>query len=108
MAAVKVERRVYSVSSPQLFGTCLAALGQLGATIEGHDVDQGTIVAMLGAGLLAPISELSLTLRPLGAERTELAVTWRARKRGGDRRLLAVFLDSVDVLIASQPVDGAV
>ena len=99
MAAVMVERRVYMVPSLQLFGICLTALGQLRATIERHDVDQGTIVAMLGAGLLSPISELSLALRPLDARRTELAVTWRARKRGGDRRLLAVFLDSVDQLI---------
>src|SRR2546421_12071423 len=99
MAAVTVERRVYTVPSLQLFGICLTALGQLRATIERHDVDQGTIVAVLGAGLLAPISELSLALRPLGAGQTELAATWRARKHGGDRRLLAVFLDTIDGLI---------
>jgi hypothetical protein len=99
MAAVKVERRVYSAPPLQLFGICLTALGQLRAMIERHDVDQGTIVATLGQGLLAPISELALALRPLGEGRTELVATWRARKRGGDRRLLAVFLDSVDQLI---------
>jgi hypothetical protein len=99
MAAVKVERRVYSVPPLQLFGICLTALGQLRATIERHDVDQYTIVALLGEGLLGPISELSLALRPLGDQRTELAATWRARKRSGDRRLLTVFLDSVDALI---------
>jgi hypothetical protein len=77
----------------------LTALGQLRATIERHDIDQGTIVATLGEGLLAPMSELSLALRPLGEGRTELAATWRARKRGGDRRLLTVFLDSVDGLM---------
>ena len=99
MAAAKVERRVYSVSSPQLFGVCVTVLGQLRATIERHDVEQGAIVAALGEGLLAPISELSLALRPLGEGQTELAATWRARKRGGDRRLLAVFLESVDALI---------
>jgi hypothetical protein len=99
MAAAKIERRVYSAPSLQLFGACLTALGQLRATIERHDVDQGTIVATLGEGLLGPMSELSLALRPLGEGRTELATTWRARKRGGDRRLLAVFLDSVDGLI---------
>ncbi len=65
-----------------------------------HDVEQGTIVAVLGAGLLAPISELSLALRPLGAGRTELLVTWQARKHGGDRRLLAVFLGAVDGLFS--------
>jgi len=99
MAAVKVERRVYLVPSLQLFGTCLTVLGQLRATIERHDVDQGTIVAILGEGLLVPMSELSLALRPLDEGRTELSATWRARKHGGDRRLLAVFLDSVDGLI---------
>ena len=107
MAAVKVERCVYSVPSLQLFGTCLTALGQLRATIERHDVDQGTIVALLGEGLLGPMSELSLALRPLDQRRTELEATWQARKRGGDRRLLTVFLDSVDQLIGSgeQPIN---
>jgi hypothetical protein len=38
-------------------------------------------------------------LQPLDAGRTELAATWRARKRGGDRRLLMVFLNAVDGLI---------
>jgi hypothetical protein len=101
MASVKVERRVYSLPSPQLFGICLTALGQLRATIERHDVEQGMIIALLGEGSLGPISELSLALRPLDAGRTELAATWRARKRGGDRRLLAVFLDAVDGLVRS-------
>ena len=99
MAAAKVERRVYSVSSPQLFGICVAVLGQLRATIERHNVEEATIVAALGEGLLAPISELALALRPLGEGQTELAATWRARKHGGDRRLLAVFLEAVDTLI---------
>ena len=101
MAATKAERRVYAVPSLQLFGLCLTAIGLLRATIERHDVEQGTIVALLGAGLLGPISELSLALRPLDASRTELTATWRAHKRGGDRRLLAVFLDAVDGLIRS-------
>jgi len=99
MANAKVERRVYSVSSLQLFGVCVTLLGQLRATIERHNVERGTIVAALGAGLLAPISELSLALHPHGAGQTELLATWRARKRGGDRRLLAVFVEAVDVLI---------
>src|SRR4029077_5378950 len=72
MAAATVERRVYSVSSHQLFGVCVTVLGQLRATIERHNVERGRIVAALGAGLLAPISELSLVLRPLGAGQTEL------------------------------------
>jgi hypothetical protein len=99
MAAAKVERRVYSVSPIQLFGICLTALAQLRASIERQDVDQGTISAAFGDGLLGPTSELSLALRPLGEGQTELAVTWRARKRGGDRRLLAVFLEAVDALM---------
>ena len=99
MTAAKVERRAYSVSSLQLFGVCVTVLGQLRAVIERHDVERGTIVAALGEGLLVPISELSLALRPLGAQQTELTATWRARKHGGDRRLLAMFLESVDALI---------
>ena len=90
---------MYSVPSPQLFGVCVTVLGQLRATIERHDVEQGLIVAKLGEGLLAPISELSLALRALSAGRTELTATWRARKHGGDQRLLAVFVESVDALI---------
>src|SRR5215210_4214285 len=99
MAAVKVERRVYALPLLQLFGVCLTVLAQLHATIERHDVEQGTVVAAFGAGPLVPISELSLALRSLGEGRTELVVTWRARKRGGDRRLLAVLLDAVDGLM---------
>jgi hypothetical protein len=99
MVAVKVERRVYALPSLQLFGICLTALGQLRATIERHDVEQGTIVAALGPGSLAPVSELSLALQALGEGQTELVATWRARKRGGDRRLLTVFLDAIDSLI---------
>jgi hypothetical protein len=102
MAAAKVERRVYAVSSNQLFGICAMALGQLRATIKHHDVEQGIIVATLGEGALAPTSELALALQPLDAAQTELAATWQARKRGGDRRLLAVFLEAVDALVASQ------
>jgi hypothetical protein len=99
MAAEKTDRRIYTVSSHQLFGICMTALAQLRATIERHDVDQGTISAAFGAASLAPTSDLSLVLRPFGEGRTELLATWRARKRGGDRRLPAVFLEAVDTLI---------
>jgi hypothetical protein len=99
MASRNIGRRVYAVPSPQLFGLCLTALGLLRATIEHHDVEQGTIVARVSQGSLGPVSELSLVLRPLDEGRTELAATWRARRRGGDRRLLTVFLDSVGGLI---------
>jgi hypothetical protein len=98
MAAAKVERRVYSVSLIQLYGICVTALAQVRAAIERQDVEQGVIVAMLGDTLLGA-SELSLALRPLGEGQTELAAIWRARKRGGDRRRLAVFLEAVDALI---------
>src|SRR5262245_11515506 len=100
MAAAKVERRVYAVPPHQLFGICVTALGQLRATIERHDVEQGTIIARLGAASLGPSSELALALRPSGEGRTELAATWRAHQRGGDRRMLAVFLDTVAALIS--------
>jgi len=99
MAAAKVERRVYAVSSIPLFGICLTALAQLRATIKRHDVEQGVIVATFGEEPLGPISELALALRPLGESQAELVATWRARKRGGDQRRLAVFLEAVDALI---------
>jgi hypothetical protein len=94
--AARSELRVYALTPAQLFGVCLTALGQLGASIERHDVERGTIVASLGAGPLAPVSELSLALRRLDDRRTELVVTWRALKRGGDRRMLAAFLAAVE------------
>jgi hypothetical protein len=94
--AARSERRAYALTPAQLFGVCLTALGQLGASVERHDVDRGTIVASLGAGPLAPVSELSLALQPLDGGRAELVATWRARKRGGDRRMLAAFLAAVE------------
>jgi hypothetical protein len=87
---------MYALTPDQLFGVCLTALGQLGASVERHDVERGTIVASLGAGPLAPVSELSLALHPLDGGRTELLATWRARGRGGDRRILAAFLAAVE------------
>jgi hypothetical protein len=96
-----MKSRVYSVSSAQLFGICLTVLGQLRATIEQHDVERGTIVALFGGGSLGPVTELSLALRSLGEAQTELSAVWRARKRGGDRRLLAVFLEAVDGVIGA-------
>jgi hypothetical protein len=98
MAAARIEKRVYTLAPVQLFGVCLTALGQLRAAVERHDVERGTIVATLGADPLAPVSELSIALQPLGNSRTELVVTWRAYKRGGDRRMLAAFLAAVDAL----------
>ena len=102
MAVAKTERRAYAVSPNQLFGICITALAQLRATIARHDVEQGLIGAAFGKGPLAPTSELSLALHPLGAGQTALVATWRARKHGADRRLLAVFLEAVDALIAQE------
>jgi hypothetical protein len=100
MTASLVERRTYRVPLLQLFGACLTALGQMRAQIERHDVARGTIVATVGGGLLAPVSELALHLTPLGDHQTVLVATWRARKAGGDRLVLAAFLDSVQALVA--------
>ena len=99
MAPERVARRSYAAPSVQLFGACLTALGQLRATIERQDVERGVIVASIGRGGLAPVSQLSLVLQPQDDRRTELVATWRALRRGGDRRLLTLFLDSVDVLL---------
>src|SRR5262245_4243273 len=107
MAAEKSARRIYSLAPTQLFGVCVTALGQLKATIDRHDVESGAIVATLGAGPLAAVSELSLALLPRDDRQTELVVTWRARRRGGDRRVLSAFLDSVDAL-AGQERTGAI
>jgi hypothetical protein len=99
MAVAKTERRAYAVSPNQLFGICITALAQLRATIAQHDVEQGLIDAAFGEAPLAPTSELSVALHPLGEGQTELVATWRALRRRADRRLLAVFLAAVDALI---------
>jgi hypothetical protein len=100
MTASQIERRTtYQVMPLQLFGACLTALGQMRAHIERQDVARGTILATVGAGLLAPVSELALALTPIGDRQTLLVTTWRARKRGGDRLILTAFLDAVEALI---------
>jgi hypothetical protein len=101
MTASQIERRTtYQVLPLQLFGACLTALGQMRAQIERQDVGRGTIVATVGAGLLAPVSELALVLTPIGERQTLLVTTWWARKRGGDRLVLPAFLDAVEALVA--------
>ena len=102
MATGKSERRVYALTSAQLFGVCVTALGQLHASVERHDVERGTIVARHGTSSFAPVSELSIALQPFGDGQTELVATWRARKRGGDPRIFAAFLDAVGTLAGSQ------
>ena len=100
MATPQVERRTYRVPFYVLYGYCLTALGQLRANIEVQEIERGVIVAMIGAGLLAPVSELALTLRPLDEAQTSLSVTWRARRLGGDRTVLRALVDAIDVLAA--------
>jgi hypothetical protein len=100
MTASKVEQRIYGVSAVQLFGICVTALGRMGARIERQDVERGTIVATVGDRLLAPVSELDLTLVAREPGQTQLVARWRARKLGGDRRILAAFLGSVGSLAA--------
>jgi hypothetical protein len=101
MAAAKVERRVYPAVPLQIFGACLTALGQLHARIESQDVERGVITATVGAGPFVPMSELALHITQLVDGRTELVVRWRARRRGGDRRVLPTFVEAVGTLLAA-------
>ena len=96
MPRPQIAQRTYHLSSYMLFYECIAALGHMRARIEAEDNERGTIVATIGEGVLAPSSELSLQLTPIDAERTELSAVWRARAWGGDRGLLAAFLQLLD------------
>jgi len=98
MAEKLTRRRTYALSQPALIGCCLTALGRMRADVERQDLERGVIVATIGRGALAPVSELSLTVAPAGEGRAHLAVTWRARRLGGDRAILPAFLESVDSL----------
>jgi hypothetical protein len=100
MATPQIERRTYRVPFLILYGYCLTALGQMRANNEVQDIERGLIVARVGAGLLAPVSELALTLRPLDAAQTSFSVTWRARRLGGDRTVLRTLIDAIDALAA--------
>jgi hypothetical protein len=100
MATPHVSRRTYQVAYRLLYGGCLIALGQMRAQVERQDIVRGTIVARIGAGLLAPVSELEIELEMLDEAQTHLAVTWRARARGGDRTILRAFLQLVDAIAA--------
>jgi hypothetical protein len=99
MAVTLTRHRTYQVPFHILLGGCLAALGRMRAQVEQQDLERGVIVATVGAGLLAPVTELALTVAPLDEGRASLSVIWRARKLGGDRVILPVFLESVDSLV---------
>jgi hypothetical protein len=92
--------QTYQLPSPLLYGACITALGHMRARVEVQDGARGVIVATIGRGPLTPISELSLTLTPVDAGRTALAVAWRARAWGGDRAILPAFMDLLDSLVA--------
>jgi hypothetical protein len=98
MAAPSVERRTYRTTYHRLYGICLTALGQMRARIVRQDIERGEIVATVGAGMLAPLSELALTLAPVDGDQSSLYVAWRALRWGGNRTILRVFLESVDTL----------
>ena len=99
-AVMSARYQTYQLPSSLLFGACLTALGHMRARVEVQDSVRGVIVATIGRGPLTPISELSLTLAPVDAERTALAVAWRARAWEGDRRILPAFMDLLDSLVA--------
>jgi hypothetical protein len=91
--------RIYGTAAHALFGACLTALGQMRAHIEHQDVERGTIVAVVGGGLLDPATELSLRIMPADAERARLVAVGKPRKRGGDPRVLTTLVQVVDRLL---------
>ncbi len=92
--------RTYRTAPHALFGACLTALAQMRAQIEHHDVERGTIVAVIGGGPLDPATELSLRITQADAEHASLAAASKPHKRGGDRRALATLVQMVDRLLA--------
>jgi hypothetical protein len=99
MAEKQTKRRTYAVQPEALIGCCLTALGRMRAEVEQQDLERGTIVATVGRGVLSPVSELALRVAPADAGRTNLTVTWRARRLGGDRTILPALLESIDSLV---------
>jgi hypothetical protein len=83
------------VPANALFGACLAALGLMHARIEAEDAERGLITATIGGGMLGARGELVVHVTPAGAEQSRLVATWRAAKRGADRRSLPIFLETV-------------
>jgi hypothetical protein len=99
MAAPLTRQHTYQAQFHTLLGCCLTALGRMRAQVEQQDLERGTIVATIGAGPLASVSELALVIAPLDERRSSLTVTWRARKLGGDRAILPAFINSVESLV---------
>jgi hypothetical protein len=97
MSAAQSRQRTYPIAYEILYGCCLTALGQMRANVERQDIERGTIVATIGGGLLGPVSELALTVAAVAPAEARLAVTWRARARGGDRTILPAFMAAVDM-----------
>jgi len=98
MAERLIRHRSYALPPQALIGCCLTALGRMRAQVEQQDLEGGTIVATVGGGGLAPISELALKISPGPDGGARLAVTWRARRLGGDRAILPALLASIDSL----------
>src|SRR5262245_17975458 len=102
MTVVRNKQQMYPLPYELLYGCCLTALGQMRAHIERQDIESGAIVATIGGGLLGPVSELALTVTAVAQAESRLAVTWRARARGGDRTILPAFLAAVDMAAAQR------
>ncbi len=94
-------QRVYRAEPHALFGACLTALAQMRARVERHDAAAGAIVAVLGGGFLAPASQLTLQIAPIGPGQSQLNVSALPLRRGGDRRALPVLLATIDGLLAA-------
>jgi len=93
--------RTYHIAPHALFGACLTALGHMRAQIEQHNVERGTIVAVVGGGPLAAATELSLRISPIEAGHARLVATGTPRARGGDRRALATLVEGIDRLLSA-------
>jgi len=102
MSAALSKQRIYPIPYELLYGSCLTALGQMRAHIEHQDIERGAIVATIGGGLLGPVSELAVTVAAVAQAKAQLAVTWRARARGGDRTILPAFVAAVDLAAAQR------
>jgi hypothetical protein len=85
-----------------LFYYCMTALGHMRAQITAQDAGRGMIVATIGKGLFAPSGQLALTITALDGERAELSAAYRAQAWGGDRRILAAFVELLDSLVAQR------
>lgn len=100
MSRTKSEQRTFNVPAYTLFYQCMTALGHMRAQIEAQDNQLGTIVATFGGGLFGPSGALLLTLLPLDADHTRLSAKYQARAWGGDRRILATFMELLNELVA--------